>query len=85
MFHFAWVDASEAAFGPEHLIEDEKVLSIAIEHSEGDFPSLSIVIRNPRIGLLAPARKTWAWLSHGGAPLSLAGSLASPRTSTRMP
>ena len=45
------------------------MLSIAIEHSEGDFPSLSIVIRNPRIGLLAPARKTWAWLSHGGTPL----------------
>src|ERR1043165_7004837 len=56
-------------FGPQHLVEDEKVLSIAIEHSEGDFPSLSIVIKNPRIGLLAPARKTWAWLSHGGTPL----------------
>ena len=58
------------SFGPQHLVEDEKVLSIAIEHSEGDFPSLSIVIKNPRIGLLAPARKTWAWLSHdGGTPL----------------
>ena len=69
VFHFAWVDASEAVFGPEHLVEDEKVLSIAIEHNEGDFPSLSIVLKNPRIGLLAPARKTWAWLSHGGTPL----------------
>ena len=69
MFHFAWANASETVFGPEHLVEDEKVLSIAIEHSEGDFPSLSIVIKNPRIGLLAPARKTWAWLSHGGVPL----------------
>jgi hypothetical protein len=68
-FHFAWVDASEMAFGPQHLVEDEKVLSIAIEHAEGDFPSLSIVIQNPRIGLLAPARKTWAWLSHDGDPL----------------
>jgi len=69
VFHFAWVSASETIFGPQHLVEDEKVLSIAIEHSEGDFPSLSIVIKNPRIGLLAPARKTWAWLSHGGTPL----------------
>ena len=69
VFHFAWVDASETVFGPEHLVEDEKVLSIAIEHNEGDFPSLSIVLKNPRIGLLAPARKTWAWLSHGGTPL----------------
>lgn len=63
------MDASESVFGPEHLVEDEKVLSIEIEHSEGDFPSLSIVIKNPRIGLLAPARKTWVWLSHGGTPL----------------
>lgn len=30
---------------------------------------VSTVIKNPRIGLLAPARRTWAWLSHGGAPL----------------
>lgn len=45
------------------------MLSIAIEHAEGDFPSLSIVIKNPRIGLLSPARKTWAWLSHNGDPL----------------
>ena len=69
MFHFAWVDASETIFGPQHLVEDEKVLSFAIEHSEGDFASLSVVIKNPRIGLLAPARKTWAWLSHGSTPL----------------
>jgi hypothetical protein len=69
LFHFAWVDAAETIFGPQHLVEDEKVLSFAIEHSEGDFASLSIVIKNPRIGLLAPARKTWAWLAHGSTPL----------------
>jgi hypothetical protein len=69
VFHFAWVDTSESVFGPQHLVEDENVLSITIEHSEGDFASLSIVIKNPRIGLLAPARKTWAWLSHGSTPL----------------
>ena len=69
VFHFAWVDALETLFGPQHLVEDEKVLSFSIEHSEGDFASLSIVIKNPRIGLLAPARKTWAWLAYGSTPL----------------
>lgn len=63
------MDAGETAFGPQHLREDEKVVSFTIEHSEGDFPSLTAVIKNPRIGLLAPARKTWAWLAHAGAPL----------------
>jgi len=62
-FHFAWVDATEITFGPEHQVEDEEVFSFRVEHAEGEFASLSIEIRNPRIGLLAPARKTWAWLS----------------------
>lgn len=68
-FRFAWVDVSETTFGPQHLREDEKVVRFTIEHSEGDFPSLTAVIKNPRIGLLAPARKTWTWLSHNGTPL----------------
>jgi hypothetical protein len=63
MFFFAWADASEATFGPEHQVEDEEVFAFRVEHTEGEFASLSIDIKNPRIGLLAPARKTWAWLS----------------------
>jgi hypothetical protein len=61
---FAWADADETAFGPEHIRTDELILSVDISHSEGDFPSLDIVIINPRIGLLAPGRKLWAWLSY---------------------
>lgn len=63
MFCFAWALASETTFGPEHQVENEEVFSFRVEHSEGEFATLSIEIRNPRIGLLAPARKTWAWLS----------------------
>ena len=63
MFYFAWADASETAFGPQHHVEDEEVFAFKVEHAEGEFASLSVEIRNPRIGLLAPARKTWAWLS----------------------
>ena len=30
---------------------------------EGEFANLTVEIRNPRIGLLSPGRKRWAWLS----------------------
>lgn len=63
-FYFAWVDA-ETDFDPEvHAVEDESVYSMDLIHNEGEFPSCDIEIRNPRVGLLAPGRKRWAWLSY---------------------
>jgi hypothetical protein len=64
-FNFAWVDASETTFDPSvHNREDEDVFGFTVEHSEGDFAGLEIEIRNPRVGLLAPARKVHAFLSY---------------------
>jgi hypothetical protein len=68
-FYFAWVDPTETAFGIAHHREDEKVVEMHVEHAEGDFAVMTVVIKNPRIGLLAPARKTWAWLAQGTTPL----------------
>lgn len=62
-FYFAWVDPDEDVFEPEHEREDEKVFSVEISESEGEFPGLRIEIENPRVGLLAPSRKRWAWLA----------------------
>lgn len=62
-FYFAWADANETVFGPEHEIEDEEVESFEIVHSEGDSATLSIVVKNPREGPLAAGRLQWAWLS----------------------
>jgi len=62
-FFFAWVDADETAFTVEHQRYDENVFSIEIAHEEGNFAGLNVVIKNPRVGLLAPGRKVWAWLS----------------------
>lgn len=60
-FYFVWIDAPEA-FNPDyHAVEDELVLSATVNHDEGDFPSCSILIENPRVGLLS--RPVWAWLS----------------------
>lgn len=62
-FFFAWVDPGATTFGPEHHIEDESILDFVVDHAEGDFASLTIRVKNPQIGLLAPGRKSWAWFS----------------------
>jgi hypothetical protein len=61
--YFAWVDATEEFDEDVHNREDEDVFDFTFDHSEGDFASLQCIIRNPRIGLLNPSRKTWAILS----------------------
>lgn len=68
MFFFAWVDEG-TAFDPDvHSVEDEVIYSINISQAEGDYAVLTMDIENPGIGLLAPGRKQWAWLSEDGAP-----------------
>lgn len=62
-FYFAWVADGDTTFGVSHQVEDEEVFAFDVEHQEGDFPSLKIDIRNPRIGLLNAGRDLWAWLS----------------------
>jgi hypothetical protein len=62
-FYIAWTDAG-AAFDPVlHAREDVDIFAFDIEHGEGDFATLAATVRNPRIGLLAPGRKVWAWFS----------------------
>lgn len=64
--YFAWVDYTTGgipAFGPEHQVEDEEVISYTIDQKEGDAATLNIDVRNPKVGLLAPGRPLWAYLS----------------------
>jgi hypothetical protein len=66
---FAWIEASETTFEPEHMRWDENVFSFALAQEEGDPASLTIVARRPRnvggdpIGLLGPGRKIWCWFA----------------------
>jgi hypothetical protein len=62
-FYFAWVNADTPFDPATHNVEDEKIVEFNIEHNEGDFASLELTIKNPRIGLLAASRKVWGWLS----------------------
>ena len=52
---------------PIHNRFDEDVLSIVIEHGEGDFATLTVDIKNNGIGLLATGRNLWCWLSWDAA------------------
>lgn len=63
-YFFAWADADETSFGAVHHREDEQVFDFKLDHNEGDFASLDVTIVNPRIGLLAPGRRLWAWFSY---------------------
>jgi hypothetical protein len=87
--YFAWVDASETTFGPEHLRWDEAVFSFTLTQEEGDPASLTAVVRRPRnvagdpIGLLGPGRKIWVWfaLDCGPALIKFRGRLVGIPTS----
>jgi hypothetical protein len=87
--YFAWVDASETTFGPEHMRWDESVFSFTVEQNEGDPANLTAVVRRPRnvagnpIGLLGPGRKIWCWfaLDCGTALFKFRGRLVGVPTS----
>lgn len=63
-FTFAWVDETQTTFDPVTMARfDEDIFAFDIKHEEGQIPTLSLTIRNPRVGLLAPGRKVWGWLA----------------------
>jgi hypothetical protein len=59
----AWVDATETTFTQSHQVMAEDVYSIQIDGREGEVAILTLVLKNPRIGLLNAGRKLWIWLS----------------------
>ena len=67
--YFAWIDADETAFLPEHMRWDEAVFSFTLKQDEGDPASLTLAVRRPYndggnpIGLLGPGRKIWCWFA----------------------
>lgn len=62
-FYFAWVDAGTAFNDAVHNVEDELIFSFEIGHEEGEFPTLTIEVANPNVGLLSAGRKVWCWFS----------------------
>jgi hypothetical protein len=63
-FYFAWVYENETTFDPTTMtVVDEDIFSFDLKHDEGQHPTLDLEIINPRIGLLNPGRKVWAWFA----------------------
>ena len=60
---FAWIDEDEEFDELIHARVDEHVFSIKIAQTEGDFATAEVVIKNPRIGLLATGRKQWCFIA----------------------
>ena len=65
VFSFAWVDGGDAFVDRV----DEDVFAFELSHLEGEFATLNVEIRNPRVGLLKPGRKRWCWLGKDGVAL----------------
>lgn len=62
-FFFKWLPASVPFDEHEHAVTDEDIFELEISQQEGEFATLRIDVKNPKIGLLGPGRNTWAWLS----------------------
>lgn len=64
-FYFAWVDEDQTEFDPDTMCRvDEDVFTFTLRHDEGQFATLDLTVKNPRIGLLNAGRKLWAWFSY---------------------
>ena len=64
-FSFAWVDEGDAFTSRN----DEDVFAFDLSQFEGEFATLTVELRNPRVGLLATGRKRWCWFGHDGTAL----------------
>jgi hypothetical protein len=63
-FLFAWVSGDQTTFDETMLRVDEDILEMELEHDEGQTPTLSVTIKNPRAGLLNTNRYQWAWIAY---------------------
>jgi hypothetical protein len=99
VFYLAWVDEGVAFDAATHATTATKiwdgaeggeiVFAIDLEHNEGEFPSLTLDLINPGVGLLSAGRGLWIWLSEDagagaaatfngrvvGSPKNLAGQI----------
>jgi hypothetical protein len=62
-FFFHWVEPTENIWSSEFEVWDENIFDFVIEHTEGNFPTLTITVPNPFEGFLNPGRLFWAWFA----------------------
>ena len=71
IIYFAAVDPLDVFDELIHSVEDEEVFFLKIDHSEGEFATLEVEIKNPSEGLLSSSRKERVFISieNGGTPI----------------
>jgi hypothetical protein len=62
-FYASWVADSTVAFSSACYTMDDDVFGFELLHEEGKIPTLSMIIKNPNVGLLSSGRKQWLWFS----------------------
>jgi hypothetical protein len=63
-WYLAYVDEGTPFNPAVHNVENEIVFGFTLDQSEGEFAGLELEIKNPKIGVLNPTRKQWAYLSY---------------------
>lgn len=64
-FTLAWVNEGDAFVSRN----DEDVFSFDLTQIEGEFATLKVEIKNPRVGLLKAGRNVWCWFGNNGTAL----------------
>jgi hypothetical protein len=62
-FYFAWVAPTQNVWNPAYALIEENIFDLVIEHDEGQIPTATVEVKNPRIGFISPTRLYWAWIS----------------------
>ena len=71
MFNLHWVDIgtthddwlTASTWSSSYASNEEDIIRADVKHAEGQIPSLTLIVRNPKIGLLNASRPRWAWFS----------------------
>lgn len=82
-FYFALTDSADTTWTALHQRNDEDVISFELVHSEGDFPTVTATIRNPRRPWLTPDMNVWAWFAKDNTPFFFGRLVSSPEELSR--
>lgn len=62
-FWSKWVAETATTWSDSYKVKDLDIASLTIQQSENSCATLTVVVRNPQVGLLAPGRLVWLWLA----------------------